>query len=96
MRHPLMSLPRTLFQDKCSGSERGGSIPVFLSHRGLRVRHILLRYTTKESKVATAMIVATDKEAKTAVVLFIVGLLYRLSCIIRTIDTYYEGVDNRN
>jgi hypothetical protein len=85
-----MSLPRTLLQDKCSGSEQGGSDSVFLSHRGLRAR-----YTTKESKVATATIVATDKEAKTAVVIFIAALFYRLSFVLRTIDVCLQGIDNR-
>ena len=55
MRHPLMSLPSTLLQDKCSGSEQGGAALV------------------------AATIVATDKEAKTVVVLFIAALFYRLS-----------------
>ena len=71
MRHPLMSLPRTLLQDKCSGSEQGGSASV------------------------TATIVATDKEAKTAVVLFIAALLYRLSFVLLTIDACLQDIDFR-
>ena len=54
-----------------------------------------LRYTTKESKVAPVTIVATDKEAKTAVVLFLAAHIYRLSFALRAIDACHQGIDFR-
>ncbi len=66
-----MSLPRTLLQDKCSGSEQGGSAAV------------------------TAPLVATDEEAKTAVVFFIAALFYRLSFVVITINACLQDIDFR-